>query len=89
MTHYFDRLAFECALTGHERGRVVVYYKALEGDKFMVYDAIFKDLPAISAEADRRLALLEAGAPARELPPCPPWMAKFCNFAPQCGCGDR
>ena len=87
--YYFDRLAFECALSGRERGRLVLYYKALEGDKFMVYDMSFKDLDAIRAEADRRLALLEAGAPPEELPPCPAWMAKFCDYAPACGCADR
>jgi hypothetical protein len=84
--HYFDRLAFECALTGHERGRVIVYYEAIEGDKFMVYDIWFRDLKAIRQEADRRLALLEAGAPPDQLPPCPAWMAKFCDYAPGCGC---
>ncbi len=86
--HYFDRLAFECALTGRERGRVIVYYEAIEGDKFMVYDIWFRDLKAIRAEADRRLALLEAGASPDQLPPCPAWMAKFCHYAPQCGCAE-
>jgi hypothetical protein len=85
--HYFDRLAFECALTRSERGRIIVYYEAIAGDKFMVYDVWWRDLAAIRAEAERRLALLEAGAPPGELPPCPPWMAKFCKFAPGCGCG--
>ncbi len=85
-THYFDRLAFECALVGCASGRLVLYYEALE-DKFMVYDVHFTDLGAIRAEAERRLALLEAGAPPAELPACPAWMAKFCDYAPECGCG--
>jgi hypothetical protein len=86
-THFFDRLAFECALTGNERGRLILYYEALAGNKFMVYDVWFRDLPCIYAEADRRLALLEANAPAAQLPACPTWMARFCQFAPACGCG--
>jgi hypothetical protein len=87
-SHYFDRLAFECALTGQTRGRIVIYYESLE-DKFMVYDVHFKDLAAVRAEADRRLALLEARAAPQQLPPCPKWMAKLCRFAPGCGCGQR
>lgn len=89
LTHYFDRLAFECALTGQERGRLLIYYESIPGEKFMVYDVWFKDLPAIMAEAERRLKLLEAGAPAHQLPPCPAWMAKFCRFAANCGCGEQ
>jgi len=85
--HYFDRLAFECALSGHERGRLVLYYELL-GEKFMVYEIGFKDLPAIQAEADRRLVLLESNAPPAELPPCPSWMFRLCRFKDRCGCGD-
>jgi hypothetical protein len=84
--HFFDRLAFECALCGRSQGRIVLYYEVL-GEKFMVYDVTFTDLNAICAEADRRLALLEAGAPPEALPACPAWMAKFCSYAPGCGCG--
>ncbi len=87
MGHYFDRLAFECALTGSEQGRLVLYYEVLSDDKFMVYDVTFKDLSGIFAEADRRLALLESGASPHELPACPAWMFKWCEFAPHCGCG--
>src|SRR5438876_11434869 len=60
--YYFDRIAFECALSGHQTGRVVVYYEAVKDDKFMVYDVHFRSLEEIKAGADRRLALLEAGA---------------------------
>ena len=88
MGHYFDRLVFECALSGHEWGRLVLYYEILPGDKFMVYDVGLKDLPAIQREADRRLALLETEASPAELPACPPWMSKFCRYKDRCGCGD-
>ena len=37
-SHYFDRLAFECGLVGADRGRVVIYYEAIPGEKFMVYE---------------------------------------------------
>jgi hypothetical protein len=87
MGHYFDRLAFECALSGHDRGRLVLYYEVL-GEKFMVYDVGFKNTAAVLAEADRRLGLLESGAPPFELPACPSWMAKFCRYKDRCGCGD-
>jgi hypothetical protein len=87
-SHYFDRLAFECALSRQRKGRVILYYEALAGEKFMVYDIWFRNLDQILAEADRRLTLLESGAPPSELPPCPAWMAKFCRFAPGCGCGE-
>ena len=88
-SHYFDRIAVECSLVGSKRGRVILYYEAIRGDKFMVYDVIFTDLEAIKDEAQRRLDLLEADAPPDELPACPTWMAKYCNFAPGCGCGLR
>ena len=81
--HYFDRLAFECALLGHDKGRLVLYDEALEDDKFMVYDVWFKDLEFIRPETEGRLTLLESGAPPHELPPCPGWMAKYCEHAPE------
>ncbi len=85
---YFDRLAFECALLGSDRGRLVLYYETMPDDKFMVYDVGLKDLSTILAEADRRLTLLETGADPHLLPACPPWMSKMCNFKDRCGCGD-
>lgn len=85
-SHYFDRIALECALLDSRRGRVILYYESIPGDKFMVYDVIFSDVAAIRDEAERRLGLLESGAPHTELPPCPAWMAKYCSFAPGCEC---
>jgi hypothetical protein len=85
--YYIDRLAFECAVMGSERGRLIIYYSAQPDDKFMVYDIWFRNLEAIGAEMRRRLALLESGAPTSELPPCEPdWMAKLCNFGERCAC---
>src|SRR5437016_3582908 len=85
--YYFDRIAFECALSGQNTGRVVIYYEAVKDDKFMVYDVYFRDLDAIQAEADRRLTLLEAGAAPDQLPPCEPsWMPNYCPHAARCAC---
>jgi hypothetical protein len=87
--HYFDRLAFDCALAGQSMGRLVLYYENIPGEKFMVYDVQLRQLSAILHEGERRLGVLEAGGPPELLPPCPSWMAKFCQFAPGCGCGDE
>jgi hypothetical protein len=86
--HYIERLGFECALMGSERGRLIIYYSAIPADKFMVYDIWYKGLGEITAEMRHRLDLLGAGAPPDQLPACQPeWMSKFCKFAPACGCG--
>jgi hypothetical protein len=85
--YYFDRIAFECALSGHQTGRVVIYYEAVKEEKFMVYDVFFRNLDEILAEADRRLTLLESGAAADQLPPCEPsWMPNYCPHAARCAC---
>ncbi len=85
--YYFDRIAFECALSGHQTGRVVIYYEAVKDEKFMVYDVYFRSLADISAEADRRLALLEGGATPDQLPACEPaWMPNYCPLDARCGC---
>ncbi|HLQ63504.1 MAG TPA: hypothetical protein VK201_02205 [bacterium] len=83
-----DTLAFQCALLGAETGRLVLYYEVIPENKFMVYDVMFSDLPAVRAELERRLHLLESGAPPAELPACPAWMAKNCPYRDRCGCGD-
>lgn len=85
--HYIDRLGFECALAGSEKGRLIVYYSAIPDDKFMVYDVWYKALDRVRDEMRRRLALLEAGASPEDLPPCPEWMSRLCAYHPRCGCG--
>jgi hypothetical protein len=53
----------------------------------MVYDVYFRDLDVITAEANRRLTLLEAGATPDKLPPCEPsWMPNYCPHAARCAC---
>ena len=84
--YYTDRLGFECAIAGSEKGRVIIYYSSLD-DKFMVYDIWFRDLEGIRAEMRRRLDLLQSGARADDLPPCEPaWMSKLCKFGARCAC---
>lgn len=92
--HYFERLALECALSGHERGRLVLYYKLVEEElsKFLVYEVGFRDLPGIRAEMERRAAALEQALGTgdfQNLPVCPAWMAKSCQYTPGCGCGGQ
>ena len=85
--YYFDRIAFECALTGRDTGRVVIYYEAVKGEKFMVYDVHFRNVEEIRVEADRRLGLLESGAPPEQLPACEPaWMPTYCSLKQRCAC---
>lgn len=86
--HYVDRLAFECALSSSQTGRLIVFYEAQPGEKWMVYDLAFNDLSPVRVEAERRAALLEAGGDPAALPACPFWMARFCEHAPTCGCGN-
>ena len=87
-SYYFDRLAFECALTNIRQGRLILYYERISTDKFMVYDVTFHSRNVILDEAKRRINLLQTGANYSDLPPCPVWMSRFCEFAPDCGCGN-
>lgn len=88
-SYYFDRLAFECALTNVRHGRLVLYYEKIPNDKFMVYDIYFHSRKAINDEIVRRIELLENEAPVSELPACPTWMAQYCEFQPNCECVEK
>ncbi|GAI31589.1 unnamed protein product, partial [marine sediment metagenome] len=59
--HYFLRLGFECALTDHPQGRLLLYYAKVprEDAKLMVYDVTFRNLNAVKAEVWQRIELLE------------------------------
>jgi hypothetical protein len=85
--HYFLRLGFDCALTNHARGRLLVYYVKVpkEDAKLMVYDVTFRNLDAIKAEALRRVELLEKAGTASQLPKCPAWMCQYCDYRLECG----
>ena len=90
--NHVARLAFECALAGADRGRLVIYYERLrdEDSRLMVYDLTFRDLEGVRREAEGRLADLaqarEGDLDPRRLPACPTWMAKRCPHQPDCGC---
>jgi hypothetical protein len=85
--HYFLRLGFECALTDHARGRLLIYYAKVpkEDAKLMVYDVTFRNLDAIRAEALQRVELLDKASAALQLPRCPSWMCSYCDYRFECG----
>ena len=85
--HYFLRLGFDCALTNHNQGRLLVYYVKVpkEDAKLMVYDVNFRNLNALKAEALRRLELLENATSPLQLPKCPSWMCPYCDYRLECG----
>jgi hypothetical protein len=85
--HYFLRLGFDCALTNHAQGRLLVYYVKVpkEDAKLMVYDVTFRNLDAIKAEALRRVELLGKTGAALQLPKCPSWMCPYCDYRLECG----
>jgi hypothetical protein len=86
-SHYFLRLGFDCALTKHAKGRLLVYYARVpkEDAKLMVYDVTFKNLDAIETEALRRVELLEKASAVLQLPKCPSWMCPYCDYRLECG----
>ena len=85
--HFFDRLAIECALSNSRKGRLILFYEAIKGDKFMVYDVFFHGRDFLINEINNRIKLLEEPTTTiKELPGCPSWMFKKCEFAPNCQC---
>ena len=85
--HYFLRLGFECALTGHQKGRLLLYYAKVDKEdaKLMVYDVSFRSLNALKSEALRRVELLETASSPFDLPKCPSWMCRNCEYRLECG----
>jgi hypothetical protein len=85
--HYFLRLGFDCALTENTKGRLLLYYVRVpkEDAKLMVYDLTFRNLNAVKAEALHRLELLEKATSPLQLPKCPSWMCRYCDYRLECG----
>ena len=85
--HYFLRLGFECALTEHSKGRLLLYYTKVDREdaKLMVYDVTFGNLIALKAEALRRVNLVTKTQSPWELPRCPSWMCRLCPYKDECG----
>jgi len=86
-SHYFLRLGFDCALTNHAQGRLLVYYVKVpkEDAKLMVYDVTFRNLDVIKGEALRRVELLEKAGAVLHLPKCPSWLCSYCDYRLACG----
>jgi len=87
------RLGFNAALANVGRARLIVYYPNVpeEDARVIVYDLTWDNLTALRKEAERRAGLLEVAMKSKspaDLPACPAWRFKFCEFAPQCGCGS-
>jgi hypothetical protein len=85
-SHYFLRLGFECALSGSPRGRLVLYYRNVEREdaKLQVYDISFRSLESLKEELISRINLLGKAGSVEELPPCPSWLCRFCEYATAC-----
>ena len=85
--HYFLRLGFECALTAHSKGRLLLYYSRVpsEDAKLMVYDVTFRNLNALKTEALHRVELLEKATSPLQLPRRPSWMCPYCDYKLECG----
>jgi len=86
------RLAFDCALAGMDRGRLLLYFERLkdEDSRLMVYDITFRDVEGIRREAERRHLDMEqvrdGALPPQALTACPDWMARNCPHQPTCAC---
>ncbi len=85
--HYFLRLGFECALTRHQKGGLLLYYANVDKEdaKLMVYDVSFRSLNPVQTEALRRVGLLETASSPFDLPKCPSWMCRNCEYRLECG----
>jgi hypothetical protein len=86
-SHYFLRLGFDCAFTGHSQGRLLLYYSRVprEDAKLMVYDVTFRNLDALKAEALHRVELLQKATSPVQLPKCPSWLCSYCDHKSECG----
>ena len=86
-SHYFLRLGFDCAFTGHSQGRLLLYYSRVprEDAKLMVYDVTFRHLDALKAEALQRVELLQKATSPVQLPKCPSWLCSYCDHKSECG----
>jgi len=88
------RLAFNATLGNIGKSRLIIWYPNVveESSRIMVYDLTWKNLDPFKVEMRNRVAALKAGVQTGEyeqLPLCPGWMSKKCDFAPKCGCGKE
>jgi hypothetical protein len=84
--HYFDKLAFICALTNSPKSRLILYYQKIYNNKFMIYDVIFQNGNAILQELDQRINNLINNIDHTILPKCPESLFKYCQYSEVCEC---
>ena len=85
----FVRLGFNAVLANKGKSRLVVYYPNVPNDasRIMVYDFTWKNLTPIHEELVRRANLIKAAKASgdnSELPKCPSWMCKGCEYSKIC-----
>ena len=86
--HYFDKLAFICALTKSRKSRLILYYQNIYKNKFMVYDVIFQNGNQILQELDKRIHNLINNTDHTILPKCPESIFKYCQYLEVCECSQ-
>ena len=84
--HYFDKLAFICALTKSRKARLILYYQKIYKNKFMVYDVIFQNGNEILQELDKRINDITNTTDYTTLPKCHESHFKYCQYLEVCEC---
>ena len=84
--HYFDKLAFICALTKSRKARLILYYQKIYKNKFMVYDVIFQNGNEILQELDKRINDITNTTDYTTLPKCHESHFKYCQYIEVCEC---
>ena len=89
---YALELGLRCAVTGTDRGRVVIGFERAETDRdrVQVLELTFRSLTPFSRFLRERRRALAAALRDRNpvaLPSCPAWMLDDCPYRATCGCG--
>jgi len=89
---YALELGLRCAVTGTDRGRVVIGFERAESDRdrVQVLELTFRSLTPFSRFLRERRRALAAAIGERNpvaLPSCPNWMVDDCPYRATCGCG--
>ena len=87
--HYFNKLAFICALTKSRKSRLILYYQKIYKNKFMVYDVIFQNGNEILQELDKRINDVTNTTNHTTLPKCPESLFKYCQYLEVCECSQN
>ena len=87
--HYFDKLAFICALTKSRKSRLILYYQNIYKNKFMVYDVIFQNGNEILQELDKRINGVTNATDHTTMTKCPESIFKYCQYIEVCECNHN